>query len=94
MKVEYTEKLVIDTFSKKPNVQEIYALTLPHTFFKEYWLIVDDIYSTEASQCYEEYFDLLDQIDSYFELRLLTPRELQSAMYLQPKKIYEVKEKE
>ena len=79
------DQLVLETFSTKDVINEIYKLKAEDN---EYWLIVNDTSTDQARQCYDEYFDLLDQSEDFFELRILNTKDLDAAMYMKPEKIW------
>ena len=77
---------IIETFQN--NCNEIYKLNEEYAEEPTYLLIVDDIYSNTATDCYDLYYILLGKLENYFEIKILTKKELESGKYMNYKKIY------
>lgn len=85
--MKFMDNKTINAFSTKDNIIAIYKL---ESTDREYWLVVEDVYSQETEECYNLYYELLD--DTYFELRIISKEELTSLLYIQPEKVYGGKE--
>ena len=64
--------MIIETFQN--NCNEIYKLNEECTEQPTYLLIVDDVYSNTATDCYDLYYILLGKLESYFEIKILTKK--------------------
>lgn len=77
---------IIETFHN--NCNEIYKLNEECAEQPTYLLIVDDVYSNTATDCYDLYYILLGKMEKYFEIKILRKKELESGKYINYKKIY------
>ena len=82
---EFMDNIIIKTFSTKEDIKEIYKYEGNE---KEYWLIVDDVYSKTSMEYYDLYYDLLENADIYFDVKILNVDDLKGLDYMNPKKIY------
>lgn len=79
-------KMIIETFQN--NCNEIYKLNEECAEQPTYLLIVDDVHSIIATDCHDLYYILLGKIERYFEIKILTKKQLESSKYMNYKKIY------
>ena len=55
---------------------------------REYWLVMDSIYSSVAMEYYDKYFDILSETENNFVLRIINKKDLKALRYLNPIKLY------
>lgn len=83
--INLLNNIIIETF--KDNCNGIYKLNEEWTEYPTYLLVVDDVYSETATDCYDLYYILLGKIENYFEIKIVNKNELENIECMKIKKI-------
>lgn len=84
--MDKTDITILQHYQCKLDISEIYKYN--NNIEQEYWLVIDNIYSNNAMKYYDEYFDILNDIENNFNLRIINKKDLKSLYYLNPIRLY------
>lgn len=83
--MDKTDVIVVRQYYNKAHILEIYKYI--NNLNREYWLVMDDVYSSEAMQYYDEYFSIINDSADTFCIRIINQQDLIGLLYLNPIKL-------
>ena len=86
--MDKTDIAILQHYQCKLDILGIYKYD--NNIEREYWLVMDSIYSSSAMECYDRYFDILNETENNFVLRIINKKDLKALRYLNPIKLYEM----
>ncbi len=86
--MDKTDITILQHYQCKLDISEIYKYN--NNIEQEYWLVMTDIYSKNAMNNNDVYFDILDKYESVFNLRIINKKDLKTLLYLKPVKLWKM----